>query len=347
MTSNVKQLCALLLWLGAVVFTSAQVDPNQGKYPPDYDTNYIQDFRHRLNLSFVTEVKVNGIGIKTPDSGVLVYLTNMAVPQYGFMASYRWLNLQLTLPIPGISFVHPDRGETDALALAVGFTSRKFYARAFYERFIGYFINNPQIIFPGFPPDQTLIFPDMTSQTIYGTVYFGPNGRKYSHRSLLWQSEIQKKSAGSVLLGLTGGLKLITSPDDILPDPIPTDANRARYIVLGINAGYAYTFVLAKHLNTSLAVIPGLNYVWGSYSQNDSKEVFFNHDFGINAEARWQLLYEHENYYAGISFTTYFLTDFIVQDYPVGSAHNYLKINFGYRFKVKPVKFLKPFHLSN
>lgn len=339
---------SILLYLSlAMQVVVAQVPPDQGKYEPDYNEDYIVDFRHRLNLSFVTEAKVNGIGILTPGNKLVTYQTNLAIPQYGFMASYRWLNLQLTLPVPGLSFVRPDRGETDALALAIGLTTRHVVARAFYERFTGYFMSNPQVLFPQIPPDQKLLFPDMTSQTYYGTTYFIANGKKYSHRSLLWQSEIQKKSAGSLIAGLTGGIKLITSPVDILPDPIPTNANEVRYAVIGATVGYAYTLVLGKNFNTSLAVLPGLNYIWGSYSENGNEEVFFNQDFGLNAEARWQLLYEHENFYAGISFTTYFLTDFIDQEYPVGSAHNYLKINFGYRFRIKPIKFLEPFNLSN
>lgn len=343
--SKIALLLLFLYGYGGTI--RAQVNPDQGKYAPDYDTAYIKDYRHRLNLSYVSEIKVNGIGILTPTNDVLLYQTNLALPQHGFMATYRWLNVQLTLPVPGISVVQPNKGETKALAFAVGLTTRRFYARAFYEKFTGYFMRNPQVLFPGFSSNQPLLFPDMTSQTVYGTLYFGPNGKKYSHRSLLWQSEIQKRSAGSLLVGATGGVKQISSSKDILPGPIPTNANEARYVLLGVTVGYAYTLVLGKNFNTSLAVLPGLNYILGSYTETGNEEVIFNQDFGLNTEARWQILYQNERFYAGLSFTTYFLTDFIDQDYPVGSAHNYLKMNIGYRFVIKPKKFLEPLNLSN
>jgi hypothetical protein len=326
---------------------SGQVDPDQGKYPADYDTNYIQDFRHRLNVSLVTEVKANGIGLLTPDNQLLLYQTNMPIPNYGFMFSYRWANFQFTLPVSGLSYTRPDRGQTRSFALALSLTGRKYYFRNFYEYFKGYYISNPEIIFPGTPPASNLLYPDLESSTYYATFYYGVNGEKYSHRSLLWQSEIQKKSAGSLLIGGAAGFKSIRSPQDILPGPFVEDVNAAQYLLVGLNIGYAYTLVLWKNFNTSLAVIPGVNYVNGQYSSNISDSKSFRNDLGINAEGRFQFLYEHENFYSGVSYTLYVLTDFLGQEYPVGSAHNYLKFNVGYRFRIKPIKFLKPLGLSN
>lgn len=339
-----------LLWLVFVAnsfWASAQNLDEPGRFPIDYDTNYISDFRHRLNAAFVSELKGNGIGIVTPQNKVLIYRTNLALPQYGFMASYRWLNVQLSVPVPFLSYHRPNRSETDALAMAVGLTGRKYFARAFYERFTGYYLANPEVVFPGLENNINLDFPNMVSQTYYATGYMAVNGEKYSNRNLLWQCEIQKKSAGSVLLGMVAGLKQISAPNDLLPGIIEQTANHARYVLVGLTGGYAYTFVLGNSLNTSLSFMPGVNYTWGSYGLQNSDDNVFNNNIGFNAEIRWQMLYHHKNYYGGLSFTAYAITDFVKQEYPVASAHNYLKVNVGYRFRVKPIKFLKPFNLSN
>lgn len=326
---------------------AGQVDPDQGKYPVDYDTNYIQDFRHRLNLSFVSELKVNSIGIITPDDKVLIYQTNLPIPNYGFMFSYRWVNLQLTVPVPAISTTLPDRGETRSYALGLGFTTRKWYIRNFFEYYQGYYISNPELIFPNLPAGSTIILDDMTSRTYYLTAYYMINGNRYSHRSLLWQSELQRKSAGSLFTGGSFGLKRINSSEDLLPDPIEADVNQASYLLGGLNLGYAYTLVLGKHFNVSLALIPGVSYTWASYITLDDQENVFSNGFGLNAEGRFQVLFEKGNFYAGANFTGYLLTDYLRTDYPIGSAYNYFRVNFGYRFKMKPIKFLKPFGLSN
>jgi hypothetical protein len=346
MTKCVKYILLICcLWQ---IGLHAQDEDEQGKYPPDYDTNYIMDFRHRLNLSLVTEAKANIIALVAPNDKLLLYSTNLPVPNYGVMVSYRWLNFSFSVPIPGLSYVPEENGETSSLSLALGLTGRKWYLRNFFERFKGYYLSNPQDLFPDWPAgSDNLVFPNMQSTTYYATAYYGFNGEKYSHRSLLWQSEIQRKSAGSLLVGATGGFKQIRSPDDIFQGTDANDVNAARYIMFGLNIGYAYTLVIKHNLNISLAVIPGGNYTRGTYSNDQNEEQTFRNDFGINAEGRFQILYEHENFYTGLAYTLYLLTDFIDDQYPVGSAHNYLKLNIGWRFKMKPVKILKPFGLSN
>ncbi len=337
-----------IFWLCTQLVANAQVDPDQGKYPPDYDTNYIIDFRHRLNLSLVAEAKVNVIGLTAPNDKLIVYNTNLPLPNYGLMFSYRWLNFSMSFPIKGISFANPENGETKSISAALALTGRKWYLRNFIERFKGYYLANPQNLFENWPvgaPNPT--YPDMETLTYYATAYYGFNGYKYSHRSLLWQSEMQQKSAGSLLVGGTAGFKLIRSPSDIFLDPTTPAINAARYIVVGLNIGYAYTLVVTKNLNLSLAVIPGGNYTSGTYTNNQDKQRSFKSDFGLNAEGRFQIWYEHENFYTGLAYTLYLLTDFIGDEYPIGSAHNYLKFNIGWRFKMKPIKFLKPLGLSN
>jgi hypothetical protein len=346
MTKYAKYI--LFFCLSSQFFALAQVDDDQGKYPPDYDTNYIIDFRHRLNLSLVTEAKANVIGLTSPNDKIILYNTNLPLPNYGIMLSYRWLNFSFTLPIMGISFANPQNGGTSSFSAALGLTGRKWYLRNFFERFQGYYLANPQNLFDNWPVGAANpTFPDMESLTYYATAYYGFNGEKYSHRSLLWQSEMQRKSAGSVLIGGTAGFKLIRSPQDIFLDSTTAAINAARYAVLGVNVGYAYTLVVRKNLNLSLAIIPGANYTNGSYTNNQDEQQEFKNDFGLNAEGRFQIWYEHENFYMGLAYTLYMLTDFFEEEYPIGSAHNYLKFNIGWRFRVKPIKFLNPIGLSN
>jgi hypothetical protein len=282
-----------------------------------------------------------------PDDNVLIYLTNIPIPNYGFMLSYRWLNLQLTVPVPALSVTRPDRGETKSYALGLGLTTRKWHVRNFFEYFKGYYISNPDVVFPDFPPDSYIVLADMASRTYYLTAHYMVNGNKYSHRALLWQSEVQKKSAGSLFMGGTFGLKRINSPEDILPDPIEADVNEASYVHAGWNLGYAYTLVFCKYFNVSIAAVPGLNYTWAAYKTLDNHETVFTNGVGFNMEGRFQVAFQKDNFFAGFNYTGFLLTDYLKTDYPIGSAHNYLRINVGYRFKVKPIKFLKPIWLSN
>ena len=317
---------------------------------PDYDTNYIKDYRHRLNVSLVAEGKQNTINALTTSNKIINYQTNLALPNYGIMFSYRWLNAILTMPMPAVSYTNPDRGESRSYSVGLGFTSRKWYFRNFLEYFKGYFISNPWVINPGFVQgiDTFPVFPDMESITYYITGYYGLNGKRYSQRALLWQSEMQKKSAGSFLIGFTGTYKYISSAQSIfMSEELQSGINSIQYYVAGLNLGYTYTFAIRRHINASVMLVPSVTYIFGNYSSNQTPVEVSENSFGLGAEGRVQVFYEKNNFYTGLSYTSYVFTNLITDETEIGSTHNYLRFNFGYRFKLRPIKFLKPFGLSN
>jgi len=320
----------------------------QGQYVADYDTSYVKDFRHRFNLSFLTEAKQNTINALSSSRKIINYQTNLSLPTYGIMFSYRWLNAQLSIPVPGISYTAPDRVNTRSYALGLGFTARKWYLKNFFEYFKGYYMSNPWVVFPAYKPGEIKPYNNMESITYYFTAYYGFNGNKYSHKALLWQSEIQKKSAGSLLMGVTGGYKWIASDQSIFDsEPLNAPVNAVQYYVLGLNIGYAYTFKIGKRFSLSGLIVPGANYITARYNSNVDSYIAYENSFGLNAEARLQLFWEKGNYYSGLGYTGYVLTNLLSDETPVGSTHNYIRFNFGYRFKLRPIKFLKPFVLSN
>jgi hypothetical protein len=345
-----KRFFYLWIFLSACFMFDAKAQPEQGQYVPDYDTSYIRDFRHRLNLSIVAEGKQNTINALSSSKKIINYQTNLPLPNYGIMLSYRWINLLVTVPMPGISYTRPDRGETRSYAVGLGFTTRKWYFRNFLEYFKGYYMSNPWVVDPGFAQgiDKLPVFPNMESLTYYLTGYYGLNGKKYSHRALLWQSEMQKKSAGSFLMGFTGAYKNIKSPQAIfISEELQAGVNALEYYVAGFNLGYTYTFAIGRHFNASAMLVPGMTYVFGAYQSDQSTISISENSFGLSGEGRVQVFYEKDNFFTGLSYTGYVFTNLITDETKVGSTHNYLRLNVGYRFKLKPIKFLKPFGLSN
>lgn len=341
-----KQVLIWFLMLAPAIL-NAQEEP--GKYPPDYDTNYIEDYRHRLNISLLTEVKRNIINGFTQEGKLLNYETNLPIPTYGIMFSYRWLNAAITTPIEGISVDPTNNGETNNWTLALGFTGRSWYLRNFFEYYRGYFLRNPESL--PFPFDTLVdgdgIYPDMETITYTASAYYGFNGERYSHRALLWQSELQKKSAGTFLTGIVGGYKWISSDAIIFPNlDVAENITAIQYYHIGANAGYVHSFVIFKDFNFSIMLMPGCSYLLADYRSNEQSEKKFKNSWGLNAEFRTQVLYEIGDFYTGLSFTTYGSASWLNKESPVGSSHNYLRFNLGYRFKMKPIKFLKPIGLS-
>ena len=354
MLNSKKAIIFALLFSFAFAEVSAQQE-EQGAYQPDYDTNYIKDYRHRLSVGLLVDFKNVVLGILQESSPVISYKTNLPLPMYGFIFSYRWLNFSVSLPIKKISQSDNNYTQTDGFSMALSVTKRKWYFRNFYEDYTGFQLTNPENIDPNYYQKNNLNpdFKDMRQRNYYATIYYGFNGNNYSHRNLLWQSETQKKSAGSFLLGFSGGYKWVDSPRGLIPTYLEEDSTDAEdvltvnYLNIGLNFGYSHTFVLPYHFNFSAMLVPAISFIDG-YTQNRmGEENKFRSKLGINAESRVQLSYNTKNIYAGVSYSVYAFNNGFNDDFSIGTFHNLLRFNIGYHFHLKPITALEKFDLSN
>jgi len=336
-------ICLLLLW-GDELFAQFE-----NTYVIDYDTNYIKDHRHRLNLSLITDFRNSSLSVLTPDGKLANYFTNLPVPTYGAFVSYRWLNAGISLPIRGLSYLPPDRGESSSQNFALGITSRRWYFRNTLDIFEGYYNSNPQVFDPDYflTNSQLPVVESMRSTTLFSSFNFVWNGDKYSHRSLMFQSEFQKKSAGSMLFGASAIGRWVYS-DEVITTRDTVDVYSVNYAFIGFNFGYVYTWALWRHLNLSAMLLPGVNYSMGAYNTTFSaSEEPFLKGVGVHAEARFQVLYQLDNFFTGLAITSYSTSNISGNQSPLAVSNNFLRFNLGYRFKMKPIKILKPYGLSN
>ena len=337
-----------LLFLLCLSLSSFAQELEEGQAAIDYDTSYIRDYRQRLSISTLFEFQNYFIAVYQDGEEFLQFTSNLPIPQYGFQGSYKWINFSVRFAIPKMSIVNADYKESEGISIAFRPTLRKFYFSSFYEEYTGYRLINPEAHNSG---SNNSDFPELNTQTLFTSVYYGLNNQRFSYRNLIFQNEQQKKSAGSVLFGLTGGFKWINADRDnpILPDSSETNNGLIgiKYFNLGANIGYAYTFVLHEKFNASLMLVPGVQYLDGIYKFQDGTETTVSTRLGFNAETRFQMGYNSRNFFGGLSFTSYILSNWINEVAPVGSLHNYIRFNIGYHFHLKPIKALKPFGLSN
>src|SRR5262245_37259881 len=87
---------------------------------PDHDTAYIATYRDDLTLSAVSSYQGNTIDLRRRDGGRLSYATNTPA-QYGLALDYKWLGVEATFTIPGLSTVQQGRGPTEAAGLGFGY----------------------------------------------------------------------------------------------------------------------------------------------------------------------------------------------------------------------------------
>jgi hypothetical protein len=342
-----KNIVSLLFSL-CFFLSSYSQELEEGQYAINYDTTYIQDYRQRLSLSTLFEFQNYFIAVFREGQEFLQFTSNLPKPTYGINGSYKWLNFAVSLAIPKMSIANTNFEESEGISIAFRQTLRRFYFSTFYEEYKGYRLINPDLV--NNVTDQ-IEYPGLKTQTFFNSIYYGVNHDRFSYRNLIFQNEQQTKSAGSVLIGLSGGFKWINTPSDkpIIPDTsdTPNGLVGIEYFNIGINVGYAYTFVLHERFNASLMFVPGIQYLDGIYKFQDGTQNDVSTRLGLNAETRFQVGYNSRNFFGGISLTSYVLSNWINEVAPVGSLHNYIRLNLGYHFHLKPIKALKPFGLSN
>ncbi len=318
------------------------------------DTSYIRDYRDYGNLSLALEQKANTLSVLGRRGDLLHLQSNNGFPTYGVMFSYKWLNVWATTSIGPFTYSDPDRGNTDNLGLAVGYTGEHWWARVFYERYRGFHIANPESYAPDWFSTNSHYptLPDLTTHTVYANAYYGFNEDTYSHRAMLWQSQEQRRSAGSWLLGVSAGYDHVSSDSTIIPDQAVVNFYEIRNIsgyetfTIASNVGYTHTWVLFRRWSVGLMFAPGIAATYGRTEENGLPTQNMSVDLGAMAEGRFLLAYHHDRWYGGLAANAYLLTKPVRSDF-FNNLHTYIRFNIGYRLDMPEMKILRPFGLSD
>ncbi|MDX5446922.1 MAG: DUF4421 domain-containing protein [Bacteroidota bacterium] len=317
------------------------------------DSTYIIDYRRDLNIRGMTVFEKNVIAVfdESAADRAILYQSNPPIPKYGVGFSYRWANLDLFGPLPGLSYQDPKRGNTVNGGIGIGITLPKIWFRTALENYKGYYLAPGSTLFPG--ATNPRIRDDIQTSTYFASVYYGFNGNKYSHRSTIWHSEGQIRSAGSLMIGLTFTFQAVRADSSLTElDPIrtgsflrqPEDIDNTS---LGASIGYAYTWAINPHWYLTGMIVPGLSYVWKSQT-TETGEVFHDESIGGFTEIRIVAGYHSPRWFFGTGVTTYGLGEREASNNRMGiNTLNYARLFLGYRFRIKPIKFLEPFDLSN
>ena len=196
----------------------------------------------------------------------------------------------------------------------------------------GYFVENTGDFIPGWNEgtDPYLQIPDLKTQ-LWGmsTSYvFNPN---FSFRNILYNTEWQRKSAGSFIPTLfysynriSYSLEDVNSREDVFP--------------IRLALGYYYTFVVKQHwfMNVNLSPSLGVRFSKLSETIDITESVVSKTSFTRSLEGNFQVGYASRKIVFGLGFT------FDVNGYEENAVNAVLNdrfygnINFGYRFNAPP-----------
>jgi hypothetical protein len=302
------------------------------------------DYSDQLLLKIMTVSKINELEIINTNNKQSIKLKPLGASSLGFGFNYKWLGLGITFGLPASIEDEKKFGKTDRFDFQLNIYSKKFVIDAFVQHYKGFYVANADnlvnwndVVFPQRPTMETL------SVGVGG--YYVFNHKKLSYKAAYVRNALQKKSAGSFLLGGFYSLDYGGFPSkdtsSFVPEYFPTDIQDSLPIdgytsrSIGISFGYTYTFVFFKRFFINLSLIPGVGsknlsvYRDGVKTNETSPVGRFN--------GRIALGYENKHFLLGIT-SNGVTGNMEFENYEIKPTTNNVKVFVAKRFNLKKKK---------
>lgn len=310
------------------------VQPGKAKSNPWY-ADYTDEITGRiqlLNRSLV--MSVEGPSLKKSFS--LEPNTSNAI---GISMVHKWLGISVAIPLPERESLSAKRGFTQAIDIqAYGFT-RKFLINGYFQRYQGMFIRAPRPDEAATVPTELFIRrPDVSMLNMGLLARYLFNSSRLSQRAAYVGSEIQLKSAGSLVLVPSVNWLSVAADSALVGNNFfkagkeKDNLQNGNFLSVGLGTGYMFTLVFLKKCYFSLNLTGGLAYqhqrVFSEGSSNVLDEISTTWNFSSAIGITGRRLF------AGImAFNNSYNNRF--QNISYISSTLEARIFFGYRLRLK------------
>ena len=301
-----------------------------------HDTLYIKNYMDKLSLRVSALNKSNFFRIIDGNkNSSLRYRPDRRI-NLGLGMSYRWFALGVSF---NVGFLEPKQFENSKFFDFNGTVfSIKHYLGVNYQYYQGHkltggLVNDVEI------PDSSKFREDIRTIHFGLDYFYAFNYGKFSLKAPFALNQIQRKNAGSVVVGASFSINILDGDSTLVPSNFYDDFNEKLHFKdlnttsIGINIGYMYTFTWKRQLFLTLGFVPGLNLVAGDY-ETDSRQ-FRNIHFFPKYQILSALGLNKERYFIAVQFMSnneYILLD---KKLRVEFGRGKLTFTIGYRFKGK------------
>jgi hypothetical protein len=273
---------------------------------PKSVTDYYDDYSNMLGLFLYAKQKYSSFGVYDISTNkTLLYSPNKQL-NMGFGFNYKWLGIGIAF---NLGFVNNDDdlyGKTKRLDWQTNIYTNKAVFDFYLQSYIGHYIENPEQVFSGWNNgDAPYIRPDLSTVSLGLSGMHVFNHKKFSYKAAFMQTAVQKKGAGSFLLGASFFVQGIAGDSSIFPktsdfDSLPpVIAHSAIYF--GLRTAYAYNFIIAKHYFISVSLAAELQ-LGKTANKLEDNSVYASWNPIIHLQPRMGFGYNKPKWYTGFSF---------------------------------------------
>jgi hypothetical protein len=227
-----------------------------------FDSSYIESFREYVVARFQLGRKTAGMNFVNQDAGYrLRYLPNKSI-NLGIGLTYKFATVKMS---KGIYQPNSAKGETKDFDFQFHRYGRKYVMDFIVQVYKGFYLGDQRFAPQGW---EYYVRPDLSVNAVGGSFQHVFNHRRFSYRAAFQQTELQKKSAGSFFIGIELFMGRFKGDSTIVPSTLRDDTERnegiskMRFVEIGPNVGYAYTWVYHKFFITtgaSISLNAGIN----------------------------------------------------------------------------------------
>lgn len=265
---------------------------------------------------------------------------------FGVGATYGWFTLNLAYGFRFLNEGKGNRGKTRYLDLQSHIYTRKMSIDLFGQFYKGFYLHPRGTAMP--LPQDWYVRPDVKVRHMGVAAYYIQNWKKFSMRAAMLQTEWQKHSAGSFLIGGESYYGQSKADSAMVPKAVEKDyaqreVTRIRYFDIGPGIGYAYTLVHREHF----FAMGGLTASFPLNFQREWKGDVSTTRFSITPDLFYRIGIGYSNERMNISLSwvnSNFKTKGPSGEYGITTGN--VRLNAAYRFKPPSArlrKWLAPF----
>jgi hypothetical protein len=313
--------------------------------PVNYDTAYVKSFYKRFVITIPVSARFLKFSIFDERTGKkLTYVPNL---QYnlGISISSRWASFVINSGVKVFSGNENIKGKTTYRDYQLHIYGRKIITDLVFQHYKGFYIKNSRSYETYTSEQPYSIRSDVSALNIGANTMYVVNHRRYSYGNSFAFVEQQRKSAGSLLIGVYYTYFSASGNPSLIEDPFKSNFDSLSLIKkgythnLGLNIGYIYTLVIKKRIYATVSVTQGVGAEQSFYTRNNNSDYDQLSAGAGKFNGTISLRYDNGRYFIGTMGTMdYFLFRGKANstfDYSFGKAMVYL----GYRFSVlKPEK---------
>ena len=276
--------------------------------PPFQDTTYYIAYKKRLVVTLPVSTRTLTFSIDDKVSGKTLYYVPNTTYDLGLSINSRWASFLVNTGVSFPSTKSKEKGKTSFKDYQFNIYGKRFMTDANLQLYHGFYLRNAKELLPDNVSMEGEFEkrPDIYSTALGVSTSYILNYKRFSYRGSFAFTERQLKSAGSLLFGGYFSFLYTEADSSLVSDNYQALFDTSSYIrsaysqKIGLNIGYAYTFVIKRSFYVTVSLINGFGLDHLTTTTENGMAYDYKYSFSSKASLRLATGYDNGRIFCGL-----------------------------------------------